>query len=512
MPDTRLLILIAACFSITSSAFAQSLPDLRTLSGPIEPQVAMVRSLSFNGPYDIRYRSNTEIRAFFRGAIRNALTPAYLDNYDLIIRTMGLHRGGPSLGNGLEALTGSAESQVAAYYDPAEGTITFPRRDLGEPGFQEVIAHELVHVLQDQTFGLLALTEGLESSDAIGARQALVEGEAFLVQILWVFGSLLEIEISPAELDQLIQAIESQTARELKLLIRQQAEQAGDSDLAAAVDATPDYLIDQQLGAYNRGLAFVHHIRKQGGWAAVDDLWAKPPLSMEHILDPRTYLDGQTLEDIRLPDLSGDPLEADWEQLDDDTLGELGFRIIFDTYSVGITARNAAKGWHGDRYGVYRHRQTNALAFVLFTTWDTEIDATQFETAYRKVASIKHGTTGYRIERQGLDVLVAESPTDLDDWFAYLERVRFVPPELLIPFDFDGDLTIGFGDFLLFAVAFGSTTADASFEARFDTDGDGAVGFPDFLAFAAVFGKTIEPAAGKQIPRVLPHVFVPNTR
>ena len=56
--------------------------------------------------------------------------------------------------------------------------------------------------------------------------------------------------------------------------------------------------------------------------------------------------------------------------------------------------------------------------------------------------------------------------------------------------DFDGDGTVGFGDFLLFAAAFGQSQGDAGYDAQYDLDGDGVIGFGDFLIFAGAFGKT----------------------
>ena len=55
--------------------------------------------------------------------------------------------------------------------------------------------------------------------------------------------------------------------------------------------------------------------------------------------------------------------------------------------------------------------------------------------------------------------------------------------------DFDGDGTVGFGDFLQFAAQFGLSQGDAGYDARYDLDGDGAIGFGDFLIFANAFGK-----------------------
>ena len=55
--------------------------------------------------------------------------------------------------------------------------------------------------------------------------------------------------------------------------------------------------------------------------------------------------------------------------------------------------------------------------------------------------------------------------------------------------DFNGDGTVGFADFIIFAAAFGSTSADADFDPRFDLDGDGTVGFGDFVIFSRAFGQ-----------------------
>ncbi|MFA6108568.1 MAG: FlgD immunoglobulin-like domain containing protein [Candidatus Latescibacterota bacterium] len=55
--------------------------------------------------------------------------------------------------------------------------------------------------------------------------------------------------------------------------------------------------------------------------------------------------------------------------------------------------------------------------------------------------------------------------------------------------DFDGDGQVGFGDFFLFADAFGQVGTGAN--AAFDLDGDGQIGFGDFFAFADQFGRAV---------------------
>ena len=57
--------------------------------------------------------------------------------------------------------------------------------------------------------------------------------------------------------------------------------------------------------------------------------------------------------------------------------------------------------------------------------------------------------------------------------------------------DFDGDGTVGFGDFVIFAGVFGSSQGDEKYDGRYDLSGDGEVGLPDFVIFARNFGKDV---------------------
>ena len=68
------------------------------------------------------------------------------------------------------------------------------------------------------------------------------------------------------------------------------------------------------------------------------------------------------------------------------------------------------------------------------------------------------------------------------------DMARFIPPQISDP-DFNGDGTVGFADFVLFAAQFGLRQGDAGYDARYDLDGDGTIGFSDFVIFANNFGK-----------------------
>ncbi len=66
--------------------------------------------------------------------------------------------------------------------------------------------------------------------------------------------------------------------------------------------------------------------------------------------------------------------------------------------------------------------------------------------------------------------------------------------------DFDGDGTIGIGDFLIFVDVFGSHQGDEKYEARYDLDGNGEIGISDFLIFIQDFGKDVPPSPVVAIP------------
>ncbi len=62
--------------------------------------------------------------------------------------------------------------------------------------------------------------------------------------------------------------------------------------------------------------------------------------------------------------------------------------------------------------------------------------------------------------------------------------VHFESPVSTLPGDFDGDGTVDFEDFVMFARAFGQTSTE------FDLTGDNLVRFEDFVVFAQHFGQS----------------------
>jgi len=88
-------------------------------------------------------------------------------------------------------------------------------------------------------------------------------------------------------------------------------------------------------------------------------------------------------------------------------------------------------------------------------------------------------------------ILLANAGREADGWYPLSEVLVTAPVTVGSSGDFNGDLVIDFGDFLLFATRFGKQVSVEPDVEPYDLDGDGRVGFGDFLAFAQVFGTRL---------------------
>ena len=118
--------------------------------------------------------------------------------------------------------------------------------------------------------------------------------------------------------------------------------------------------------------------------------------------------------DFEVADLA--PLEAalprGCESLGQNTLGEQGIWVLLQDLGGAAVSAAASDGWDGDRYLAARCGER--LAFVWWTTWDSEADAVEFADAYAGIAPAVQTRAGLpappRAVRDGARVLVASEP------------------------------------------------------------------------------------------------------
>ena len=248
---------------------------------------------------------------------------------------------------------------ILGFYDPetAEFVVVNEGALLDAPA-QWTHAHEFVHALQDQHYDLDALTDDAVNSEFQAAVRALAEGEADLVQRLYLTeGGFFSQE-------------------EFQAIVTEIAQSDG-----SELDDYPPVLISSLSFPYSSGYRFVETLYDAGGFEAIDAAWADPPRSTEHILHPERYLAGDAPQIVTLPPLT-DTLGVGWELLEDDILGEFFLREYLDQQLAAAVAERAAEGWGGDRYAVYWNEATGGLVMALRLVWDTAEDATEFAAEY----------------------------------------------------------------------------------------------------------------------------------
>jgi hypothetical protein len=117
------------------------------------------------------------------------------------------------------------------------------------------------------------------------------------------------------------------------------------------VQSVPHILRSTLIAPYMEGLGFVHELRRNGGWKAVDRAWDRPPTTTEQILHVDKWESGEA--PLVVPAPSGTALGEGWKTDDEDTFGELGFALTFAEWMDVEEARKAAAGWGGDRTAVF---------------------------------------------------------------------------------------------------------------------------------------------------------------
>jgi len=261
--------------------------------------------------------------------------------------------------------------QVAGFYDSITDEMVLACRADFNGVERLTYAHEFDHALVDQVFNPESSLELNETgcatrTDRCLAARALIEGDASLLQEQWLrtFGSAGDLG-------------------DLLAFLNQQA--------MPAFASAPVYIQAEMTFPYLEGLAFVRSIYLQGGWAAVDALYASPPRSSEQILHPDRYPRDQPVE-LQSPDLLG-ALGPGWSEATRDSLGEWRTLQLLLEQVDEETARAAAGGWGGDLLFVFEQVGSGSEALVLITQWDTLRDAREFAEAFEAYASARFGVS-----------------------------------------------------------------------------------------------------------------------
>jgi len=273
--------------------------------------------------------------------------------------------------------------QVAGYYDPKTKTVNL--LDWVPVEQQEpVMAHELTHALQDQTINLdrwmkkgdkdLAeihhdpTPEDIENDEIDNARQAVVEGQAEAVMLQY---ALAPVGRSIADSPDLVESMESEMSN-------------GTPDSTVFKDA-PIFLKESLTFPYSYGLEFVVKLMQKGGREkAFVDVLRNPPHTTRQIMEPETYMSGERIEPMRVPDFKHDFRE--YQKFDIGAMGEFDVAVLVEQYAGKQLAKRMYPEWRGGYYYAARSRADAAapLGLLYVSRWSSEEKASEFAEIYAR--------------------------------------------------------------------------------------------------------------------------------
>lgn len=396
-----------AVMALTIGPAAAQQLDPKALAAKVEQDLVAIRGLPFKQSVPFEKQSPEEFGRHLDREMEQVVPKNISEHFGKIVQRLGLYRG-PEIQDFRGMMRTVMTSQAAAYYDPETKRFYILSETGDELELGVLYSHELYHGIQDQYFDLTRYMppgKGKLNGDEELARQAVVEGEATYIHTLWVMRRMTNALPPRGLLGPVISMQANLDINQLRGMLGESAERA-----MAEIDSIPPFILEVLLGNYLKGAAFIFAVQEPG-WSAVEKLYKEyPPQSTEQILHPEKWVAREAPSSISWPDFSKVPQLRDWELLDDDVLGEIQWRIVFKVQGLQAEADEAAAGWDGDRYAVFRRKGSSETLLLMRASWDSEAEATQFVNAYRRAQAAKYegASDPVRLEQQGTDVFIVE--------------------------------------------------------------------------------------------------------
>jgi len=347
-----LLVALAAATTASCRERAQAVQsegELKQMVDQMAPAVEHRTGLRFKHHPLVLRRTRAQVRDYVIHKFDRDISPAELAGVQTAYRLFGLLPDSLDLRRTMiDLLT----EQVAGYYDPDSNALFVPT-DIDPAQARIVISHELVHALQDQYVDLDSLVQLKHQNDRRSAAQAILEGQAMLVQLL--------VLMPEQKVEDLPNFWDDRNAVGL-----QQAQ------MAVFANA-PLWLRQSLIFPYLAGAEFVRWFdHRHPGKEPFGPLM---PTSTEQILHADRYDAGD--RPVGLAFVRTVPPARDTVRYEND-LGEFETRLLLEQLlgNEGDAAMRAT-GWGGDRYQVLSGTGA-ADALVWYSVWDNAAAADRF--------------------------------------------------------------------------------------------------------------------------------------
>lgn len=349
----------------TSPAFLQAADEVLA-------NMSKLIDLPIKEPLKKSIRSKDQIRAFIEQQDKEDKDQAQKYADDKTMEAFGLIPKGFPIDSFMEDVL---TDQIAGLYDPkAKEFYIADWIPVDEQ--KEVMAHELTHALEDQSFHIDPWIKAARpNDDGELARDSVSEGSAMAAMVDY---DLEDMHRSVRDLPDVSALI--------------QASAVGEMDKDPKLSKAPIYIRDSLIFPYLAGVTFTQQFLKaHNGWQDLHLIFEHPPVSTQQIMHPEKYLADVQPVAIKLPDWKA-AAPSDWKLLEENVMGEFGVEELLKQFLGEYAAKLTSPGWTGDRYAVFEDSKDKTLPIVFVLDMDSEEDAARFFGQYSSALEMKYQT------------------------------------------------------------------------------------------------------------------------
>jgi hypothetical protein len=206
----------------------------------------------------------------------------------------------------------------------------------------------------------------IENDEIDNAREAVLEGQAQAMMFQYAIAPTGHtITSNPALVDSMEEETLTGTAS------------------TKVFNQAPIFLKESLTFPYSYGMGFVIKLMQQGGKEkAFDGVLRNPPHTTRQIMQPETYLAGEKIEPLRIPDFKRD--FKDYNKFDIGAMGEFDVAVLIEQYADKKVSKKMYPEWRGGYYYAAKPKADTAapLALLYVSRWSSADAAAAFAGIY----------------------------------------------------------------------------------------------------------------------------------
>jgi len=385
-----------------------------------------------------RLTKRDEVQSYIEKSMKDDKDAKRLERSSAVLKKFGLLPRNFDLPTFLVTML---REQVAGYYDAKTKTVNLLNWvDVEQQ--KPVLAHELTHALQDQSFGIEKWMKGstqhtdnkqnipsqsdIETDEEESARQAVVEGQAMVVLLDY---SLASTGKTMLESPQIVEALK-------------QGMLEGSADSPAFRDA-PIFLKEELTFPYRYGLDFTGALLQAGGRElAYAGAFKDPPKTTREIMEPQTYLAHEKVEPMKMIDMERD--FKNYDPFDIGAMGEFDVDVLVEQYAGREEAAAIYPEWRGGYYFAGKPKADKSadksapIGVLYISRWSSAAKAAEFAAVYAKSLAQRY----QKRQALGMDGKVAEDAPPVDSWRTLRGRHAWLTEEGAVVIEVRGDAVL----------------------------------------------------------------------